>query len=154
MPINRKSLFGYTFFVIFQTIGYFCTIYITVPTVGLYVGACWLFIDFIRDIIAIDLNPIIDIENTKPTQFEVKTHFFRLVQVYSAVKQLSEYFYHNSNFVMNSIFSFVSRFAGDFNAVYEFKTFRLFIWTLLTTCSSLLVFLAQLVKYNQPSICD
>lgn len=89
LPIDRNSFFGYMIFVIFQSIGYFCTTYTNVPTIGLYVGACWLFIDFVKDVTANVLNQIVGIGKSKKAKSQMKIHFYRMVQIYTDVKQLS-----------------------------------------------------------------
>lgn len=92
LPINRNSLLGYVIFEIFETVGYFCTIYAAVPTIGLYVGVCCLFIHFINDIRENVLNGIRDAKNSSGTpesEVQVKVRFCHMVELYSDVKQLS-----------------------------------------------------------------
>lgn len=40
------------------------------------------------------------------------------------------------------------RIVSEFNAIYEFKIFTVFAWTVIAICSALVVFLALLVEYE------
>ena len=75
----------------FYIVGVFCVIYAAVPSICFYTGSCLLIDSFVKDI-KNDLN-ILRVKKShshKTDGVEFKVHLFKIVQVYSEVKELSK----------------------------------------------------------------
>lgn len=78
---------------------------------------------------------------------EIKKRFCHAIRFYSDAKQLGycKLFFFFKCTISISLNSF--RFIAEFNDIYEFNTFALFLFSLLSLTASLLVFLSQSVEY-------
>lgn len=76
-------------FSIVYVTGNFCVLYEAVTPICIHVGSCLLFISFVKDI-KNDLNVLKVEKSYKKNSTELKTGFFRIVQTYSKVKELSD----------------------------------------------------------------
>lgn len=74
--------------IFFQTQWYFCLIFSAVSALGFYIGSCWLFISFVKDI-KNDLDLLNVAGKSKRSRMKVTERFCDVVQVYSNVKELS-----------------------------------------------------------------
>lgn len=106
-------------YTLFQIPGVFCLMYTKSATIGYFSGSCWLYIWFSKDI-ENDL-PTLRVKKTR----ELRHNFCRFVQIYSNLKQL----------------------ISEFITIHEYKTLGIFLLSLLTECSSLLICVKQLVEY-------
>lgn len=88
VPFHWRSAFGYIMYLMFYVPGIFCVIYAAVPPICFYAGSCFLFIAFVQDI-ENDLNALMVKKSHRKHNAKLKTQFFRIVQVYSEVKELS-----------------------------------------------------------------
>lgn len=72
-----------------QTPWSFCLIFAAVPTISFYIGSCWLFIAFAKDI-KNDLDQLHIAGNSKRSHMKVMERFCNNVQAYSNAKELSD----------------------------------------------------------------
>lgn len=78
----------------FDMMGHFCVTYAAVPEICSYVGSCWLFISFIKDIEK-DLTILRVKKSSRKKGTALTARFSEIVQEYSEVKQLSVLPVHN-----------------------------------------------------------
>lgn len=79
--------------------------------------------------------------------FVVKETFCKIVTFYSDAKQLSESYLNIHIHIELQLFWNIFRFANEFREIYKFIVTGLFLWTISTICSSLLVLQSELVEY-------
>ena len=150
MPFNCKTPLGLAFYLITVSPSTFCILFCAVPSTCFFIGSGWLLISFAKNM-RNDLSHFNAVASSRRHRAEVKGSFCQIIQIYSDVKELSDIVF---NLVVNGIkFIFIKfltlfRIVGEFNVVYEYKILALFLWTLLSIASSLIVFQIELVKYK------
>lgn len=87
LPFDWKTPSGYLVAWIFQFVGYFCTIFYGPAFIGLYLGSCWLFVAFAKDL-ANDLRQSNGNKISRREYRELKAKFCRTVHLYAKLKQL------------------------------------------------------------------
>lgn len=88
LPFNWKTPVGYLVAWIFQSIGFFYTLYQSPSWIGMYFGSCWLFVSFAKDI-ANDFPQLNATKAERRSYCELKGRFCRIVQFHSDMKELS-----------------------------------------------------------------
>lgn len=92
LPFNWKTPIGYFIASIFFAGAIFCLLFGIIPVVCLFIGSCWLFICFAKDMTneLSNLNAIARAKN----QRELEERFAKVIKMHVNVKQLSKSFVH------------------------------------------------------------
>lgn len=90
LPFDWKTPFGYVLASVFFAGAIYCLLFGIIPVVCLFVGSCWLFISFAKDM----TNEISKLNASAKTKNyrELKKRFPKLIQMHVDVKKLSESF--------------------------------------------------------------
>lgn len=72
----------------FQTLWYFCIVLAAMVTIGFFIGSCWLFVSFAKDITS-DLDLLNIAGKSNRSRLKIRERFCNIVQVHSNVKELS-----------------------------------------------------------------
>lgn len=126
-PFNMLTLWGFFTITIFESVSFFCILFSNVPTVCLLIGCCWIFIAFSKDITS-----------------ELQSLNIRYEKSHMKNPSKVELYFCNIARAHSDVISYIS----EFNTTQEFKTFNVFLRTLLTICCSLYLFNSQLVEYK------
>lgn len=167
---NPKTLFGYTTAALFETGATYCLclssrfdiwiwFYIYIKNcifnfsaaLGFLIASCWLLVTIAEDI-SKDVKLLDGVETPK----EHRKIFFELLDYYIDARQLSEmiYFRIEQKFVKSHLiqFKFFHRYVEDFCDIFRIIITAIFLWTLSTIGSSLVVLQTEIVKsmhFNQ-----
>lgn len=110
------------------------------------ISECWLIIEFIKDILS-DWSDAV----SEQSDHELKAYFGKTIQLHSNVKELSEKSFVlgflKLSFIIFLFIPLVFRLINEFNATSEYLILVLFSYIMLNICSSLLVFMSQIVEY-------
>lgn len=105
LPFDWKTPFGYFLASIFFAGAIYCLLFGIIPVVCLFVGSCWLFISFAKDM----TNEISKLNaSAKAKDYcELKRRFSKLIEMHVDVKKFSESFVRriiNSNDIINRLY--------------------------------------------------
>lgn len=89
LPFSSKTLSGYLMYTFVQDTGVFCFIFTAMSTICFFIGSCWLFISFAKDITN-GLSSLNVKRSPNPNNSrKLKENFHRFVHIYTVLKQLS-----------------------------------------------------------------
>ena len=150
-PFDWNTLVGYVFALFFEFLTIMNIEFCIIPTLGLFIGVCWLSIAFAKDITR-DLSLMSTNEATIQNQrsrLKFEKHFCEVIQAYSDARQLNRENIKLKRFPeKTSNFCFFFSLIDEVNRIFEFFPTGLILWSLLAHCVSLLLIEIQLVKYN------
>lgn len=88
LPFDYKTPFGFLLLSFVQIPWAFCIVFSAVPVISFFIGSCWLFTSFVKDVTN-DLHQLNLAGKSKRGRMNVKERFCNLVQVYTNLKELS-----------------------------------------------------------------
>lgn len=122
MPFNWRTPLGYTIAFLDELIADTVGVLTYVPLMSFFIGSCWTFIFFIKDITTNDL-PFLGIDvRSKNRCVESKKRFCKIVNFYADAKGL----------------------IGDLNRIYRFILTVFFAWSVINICMMLLVLTTEI----------
>lgn len=145
VPFNWRTPFGYLLYAVFFIAGGLTISMSATATISFCIGSFMLVISFVEDATN-DLTSLNVEENSKSYDIDVKIRFHSAVRAYSDLKELSVIFSLIEFKSLKNDF-FFHRFIDEFNIIFKYKILLVFFWNQLTIFTSIVIFLALLVKY-------
>lgn len=147
LPFNCKTPFGFILYTVFASAGTLCILFNLIQTTCFFIGSCWLYICLAKNL-RNDLSLLNVHRKAKERNKKIKECFCQIVQNFADVKELSGKLSKTIAEIDGKLFFMIFRFICEFSDIYEYMLFFLFLWTLLSICSCLLLILAKLVEYT------
>lgn len=147
-PFNWQTPIAYTIALLTQCAGTISGLICFVPILCLFIGSSWLVSSFVDDLTT-ELS-----QHFSDGQFqccvgetadaETMDHFVRIMQFHMDANQLSTNSdplgFNNESLLVHF------RLTDEINSIYQYTTLSMFLWSMLSICSSMLVIHEELVK--------
>lgn len=157
-PFNWQTLVGYPIALLTQCAGTFSGLICFVPIPCLFIGSCCLVSSFVEDVTTELKQHFSDGQFQRcvgeATNAEMMNHFIKLVQFHMDTKQLSGNpdSTHSKCWTSITISLVHFRLSDEINSIYQYTALSMFLWSMLSICSSLLVIQTELVKCKREHI--
>lgn len=138
-PFDPNKPAGFLVALIFQCLAMFAVFSCVTPIVSIYIGSCWSVEIFLKEI-AGDISHLKKKKILNLNEQKLTKRFCNFIRFHSDVEELSGIFSCNAIKCDCNQTIHHFRLIGQFDDIYEFIIFAIFLWGLATVASSLTVF--------------
>lgn len=140
LPFDTNQPIGFLLASVFQYMSVFAALSFSKSIICIFIGSCWSIVTFLKDI-AKDISHLNKKKIANLNKRELTERFWNFIRFHTDVEELARCldFEEITNYkIGDRILHF--RLLGEFNGIYEFIVFSIFLFGLSTVASSLITF--------------